>query len=179
MFLFRWGSKIYVQNQSGPSNSILHRFCLTRGSTLTSQDYDPSSVVYVLTYHLVPRAIWPYYVKWNFSTFCGLSRSTTYLYLPQGRIGPLDPRSYPQGGVQIYPMANLLHKMWKQKYPPPNSDLKKLNPSMVLTYYLTYCKVAGSNTIRLEAHTGFFRLLISNAHYIELVTIRIRYEHLQ
>ena len=79
----------------------------------------------VLTYHLVPRAIWPYYVKWNFSTFCGLSRSTTYPYLPQGRIGPLDPHSYPQGGVQIYPMANLLHKMWKQKYPPPNSDFWK------------------------------------------------------
>ena len=78
-----------------------------------------------LTYHLVLRAIWPHYVKWNFSTFCGLSRSTTYLYLPQGRIGPLDPRSYPQGGVQIYPMANLLHKMWKQKYPPPNSDFWK------------------------------------------------------
>ena len=66
-----------------------------------------------LTYHLVPRAIWPHYVKWNFSTFCGLSRSTTYLYLPQRRIGPLDARSYPQGGVQINPMANLLHKMWK------------------------------------------------------------------
>ena len=78
-----------------------------------------------LTYHLVPRAIWPYYVKWNFSTFCGFSRSTTYPCLPQGRIGPLDPRSYPQGGVQIYPMANLLHKMWKQKYPPPNSDFWK------------------------------------------------------
>ena len=78
-----------------------------------------------LTYHLVLRAIWPHYVKWNFSTFCGLSRSTTYLYLPQGRIGPFIPRSYPQGGVQIYPMANLLHKMWKQKYPPPNSDFWK------------------------------------------------------
>ena len=50
----------------------------------------------LLTYHLVPRAIRPYYVKWNFSTFCGLSRSTTYPCLPQGRIGPLDPHSYPQ-----------------------------------------------------------------------------------
>ena len=28
-----------------------------------------------LTYNLVPRAIWPYYVKWKFLTFCGLSRS--------------------------------------------------------------------------------------------------------
>ena len=28
----------------------------------------------LLTYHLVPRAIWPYHVKWNFSTFCGLSK---------------------------------------------------------------------------------------------------------
>ena len=54
-----------------------------------------------LTYDLVPRAIWPYYVKWKFSTFCGLSRSTTYPYLPQRRLDPLDPHSYPQGGVQI------------------------------------------------------------------------------
>ena len=80
---------------------------------------------YNLTYDLVPRAIWSYYVKWKFSTFCGLSRSTTYPYLPQRRIDPLDPHSYPQGGVQIYHMANLLHKMWKQKYPPPNSDFWK------------------------------------------------------
>ena len=36
-----------------------------------------------------------------------------------------DPCSYPQGGVQIYPMANSLHKMWKQKYSPPNSDFWK------------------------------------------------------
>ena len=39
--------KVYVQNQSGPSNGNLHRFCLTRVSTLTSQDYNPSSVVLV------------------------------------------------------------------------------------------------------------------------------------
>ena len=31
-----------------------------------------------LTYDLVPRAIWLYYVKWKFWTFYGLSRSTTY-----------------------------------------------------------------------------------------------------
>ena len=29
------------------SERILHRYHLTRGSTLTSQDYNPSSVVYV------------------------------------------------------------------------------------------------------------------------------------
>ena len=29
------------------SNGILHRFCLTKGFTLISQVYDPSSVVYV------------------------------------------------------------------------------------------------------------------------------------
>ena len=40
------GTKIYVQNLLVPSNDILNRFCLTRGSTLTSQDYSPSSVVY-------------------------------------------------------------------------------------------------------------------------------------
>ena len=32
---------VYVQNWSGPSNGILHRFCLTGGSTLTSQDQVP------------------------------------------------------------------------------------------------------------------------------------------
>ena len=40
-------NKGYVQNLSEPSISILHCFCLTRGSTLTSQHYSPSSVVYV------------------------------------------------------------------------------------------------------------------------------------
>ena len=56
-FLFGWGTKVYVQNQSGPSNGILHRFCLTAGSTLTSQDFNPSSVVYVSK---PIRAIWRY-----------------------------------------------------------------------------------------------------------------------
>ena len=41
------GPKVYVQNQSEPSSGIFHRYHLTRGSTLTSQDYNPSSVVYV------------------------------------------------------------------------------------------------------------------------------------
>ena len=27
---FGWGTKVYVQNQSGPSNDILHRFCFVR-----------------------------------------------------------------------------------------------------------------------------------------------------
>ena len=31
-----------------PSNGILQRFCLTGGSTLTSQGYNQRSVVYVL-----------------------------------------------------------------------------------------------------------------------------------
>ena len=35
--------KFYVQNRSKPSRGILHRYHLTRGSTLTSQDYSPSS----------------------------------------------------------------------------------------------------------------------------------------
>ena len=54
---FGWGTKVYVQNQSGPSNGILHRFCLTRESTLTSQDYSPSSMVYVSK---PTKAIWRY-----------------------------------------------------------------------------------------------------------------------
>ena len=33
------GTKIYVQNLLEPSNGILNRFYLTRGSTLTSQDF--------------------------------------------------------------------------------------------------------------------------------------------
>ena len=39
------------------SNGILHNFCLTRKSTLTSQDYSPSSVVYIPE---PVRAIWRY-----------------------------------------------------------------------------------------------------------------------
>ena len=74
---------------------------------------------------VIPLHIFAVYVKWNFSTLYGLSGSTTYPYLPQRRIDPIDPHSYPQGGVQIYHMANLLHKMWKLKYPPPNSDFWK------------------------------------------------------
>ena len=49
----------YVQNRLGPSNDILHRFCLT---ALTRQDYSPSSVVCVCQlelsggiYHLYKR----------------------------------------------------------------------------------------------------------------------------
>ena len=59
-------SKVYVQNQSGPSNGILHCFCLTGGSTLTSQDHNPSSVVYVSK---PTRAIWRYLLV---SEFCAL-----------------------------------------------------------------------------------------------------------
>ena len=57
IFVFGWGTKVYVQNWLEPSNRILHRFCLTRESTITSQDYSPSSVV------CIPepiRAIWWY-----------------------------------------------------------------------------------------------------------------------
>ena len=36
-----------VRNWLEPSSGILHHYYLTRGSTLTSQDYSPSSVVYV------------------------------------------------------------------------------------------------------------------------------------
>jgi hypothetical protein len=41
---FGWGTKVYVQNWSEPSSGILLHYHLTRGSTLTSQDYSPSSV---------------------------------------------------------------------------------------------------------------------------------------
>jgi hypothetical protein len=44
---FGWETKVNVQNRSEPSSSVLHCYHLTRGSTLTSQDYSPSSVVYV------------------------------------------------------------------------------------------------------------------------------------
>ena len=45
--VFGWGTKVYVQNRLEPSSGILHCYHLTRESTLTSQDYNPSSVVYV------------------------------------------------------------------------------------------------------------------------------------
>ena len=44
--LFCCETKVYVQNKLEPSSGILHHYYLTRGSTLTSQDYSPSSVVY-------------------------------------------------------------------------------------------------------------------------------------
>ena len=36
---FGWWTKVYVWKRSGPSNVILHRFCLTKGSTLISQSH--------------------------------------------------------------------------------------------------------------------------------------------
>ena len=45
--VFRWGIKVYVQFWLEPSSGILHRYQLTRGFTLTSQNHNPSSVVYV------------------------------------------------------------------------------------------------------------------------------------
>ena len=58
------GRFMYKINQ-GHLNSILHCFCLTGGSTLTSQDYDPSSVVCVSKRVM---AIWRYLL----SEFCAL-----------------------------------------------------------------------------------------------------------
>merc|ERR1712051_381973 len=60
--------------------------------------------------------------KWKFSTFYGLSGTTSYPYLPLRTIDPPDTRSHPQGGVQIYPQPNHLSKKGKKKYIPPNSD---------------------------------------------------------
>ena len=40
-------TKVYVRNPLEPSSGILHGYHLTRGSMLTSQDYNPSLVVYV------------------------------------------------------------------------------------------------------------------------------------
>ncbi len=60
----RW-TKVYVQKRWMPSSDILHQFCLTRGSTLRSHDYNPSFVVYVSK---PDRAIWRYLL----SKFCAL-----------------------------------------------------------------------------------------------------------
>ena len=58
IFGINWDEELrFMYKNSRPSNGILHRFCLTKGSTLTSQDYDPSSVVYVSK---PTRAIWWY-----------------------------------------------------------------------------------------------------------------------
>ena len=54
---FGWWTKVYVWKRSGPSNVILHRFCLTKGSTLNSQESHPRSLVYVSK---PTRAIWRY-----------------------------------------------------------------------------------------------------------------------
>ena len=76
--LFGWGLKVYAQNQSGPSNSILHRFCLTGGSTLTSQDYNPSSMVYVSK---PVRAIWRYFLSEFCALLCCSSSQWLVIYL--------------------------------------------------------------------------------------------------
>ena len=55
--VFGWLTKVYVWKRSGPSNGILHRFCLTKGSTKSSQESHPRSVVYVSK---LTRAIWRY-----------------------------------------------------------------------------------------------------------------------
>ena len=55
--LFGWWTKVYVWKRSGSSNVSLHRFCLTKGSTLNSQESHPRSVVYVSK---PTRAIWRY-----------------------------------------------------------------------------------------------------------------------
>ena len=55
--LLGWRTKVYVQTWLAPSNGILHRFCLTKESTLTSQDCSSSSVVCILE---PIRAIWLY-----------------------------------------------------------------------------------------------------------------------
>ena len=54
---FGWLTKVYVWKRSGPSNVILHRFCLTKGSTKSSQESHPRSVVYVSK---LTKAIWRY-----------------------------------------------------------------------------------------------------------------------
>ena len=64
------------------------------------------------------------------------------LYLPLApilyrTIDPLDPRSYPQSGVQIYPKSNLLHKVSLQPYIRFHWILL---PSLILTYDLTYLR---------------------------------------
>ena len=40
------------------------------------------------------------------------------------------------------------------------SNVKTLYSIIVIPLQLTYCKVESSNTSRLEAHAGFFRLLM-------------------
>ena len=47
--IFGWGTKVYVQNRLKTSSGILHCYHLTRGSTLTSHNYNPSSVAYLCT----------------------------------------------------------------------------------------------------------------------------------
>ena len=43
---------------------------------------------------------------------------------------------------------------------PRNHDFFRFIHRCTLQIYVTYHKVASSNTYRLEAHAGFFRLLV-------------------
>ena len=108
---FGWGTKVYVQNQSGPSNDILHRFCLTRGSTLTSQDYNPSSVVYVSK---PIRAIWQYLI----SEFCALlccSLSQWWEFKPGA--GRASLYRHPWNRLRVWKITRDAHLMRKWRAP--------------------------------------------------------------
>ena len=83
--VFGWGTKVYVWKRSGPSNVILHRFCLTKGSTLTSQDHDPRSVVYVSK---PTRAIWRYLLsEFRALLCCSLSQYINDYFAARGAEG--------------------------------------------------------------------------------------------
>ena len=81
-----------------------------------------SRSMYVYIYDSISETVQDWSLKHVINIASGI-----YPYLPNRRIDPLNSRSYPQGGVQIYPHSNLLHKIWTQKYLPPNRDLKKNN----------------------------------------------------
>ena len=72
---------------------------------------------------------------------------------------PLKKRSRPFGSLQAYP-----HTAAQQKFCPPANistkpKLATLNGPFLLLVE-RYRKVVSSNTSRLEAHAGFFRLLM-------------------
>ena len=124
-----------MQNRSEPSNSIWHNFCLTRGSTLTSQDYSPISVVCVPK---LIRAIWRYLPSlWTqlvvmtlcqYST-CKISVSTNYFGSRILARTPTSPRN------RVFALSSLILTYWDNC----DSSVTKLTGLYSIFWHELFC----------------------------------------